>query len=141
MATSKYKKYIVPARTNQSVFKQITVPQVNIFGGKDLEGLPFTMNWSLLTQPFVMVEYPHTHDFNQVILFMGGDPLDVSKFEAEIEIYLGEEGEKQTIKAPSFIYIPAGLWHGPLNIKAVTRPIMYMDFPLTPKYEIKEQKK
>ena len=141
MAESKYSKYIVPAKTNQSVFKQITVPQVNIFGGRDLENLPFTMNWSLLTQPFVMVEYPHTHDFNQVILFMGGNPRDVSKFNAEIEIYLGDEGEKQVIKTPSFIYIPAGLWHGPLNIKAVNEPIMYMDFPLTPKYEMKQQKK
>ena len=79
MPKSKYKKYIVPAKTNQSVFKQINVPQVNIFGGKDLEGLHFTMNWALLTKLFVMVEYPHTHAFNQVILFMGGDLQDVSK--------------------------------------------------------------
>jgi hypothetical protein len=141
MFKPRYQKYVVPARTDQSVSKQITVPQVNIFGGKDLENLPFAMNWSLLTKPLLMVAYSHTHAFNQVILFMGGDPQDVSKFDAEIEIYLGEEVEKQVITSPSFIYIPSGLWHGPLNIKTVNKPIMYMDFPLTPRYAMKEPQK
>jgi len=139
MAGLKYQKYVIDAKTNQSVFEQITVPQVNLFGDKDLDGIPFTMNWSLLTQPFVMVDNTHSHDFNQVICFLGGDVNDVSKFDAEIEMHFGIEKEKRLITSPSFIYIPAGLAHGPLIIKTVNKPIMYMDFPLAPKYEIKEK--
>jgi hypothetical protein len=44
-----------------------------------------------------------------------------------VEFSLGEEEEVQVITSTSFVWIPRGLAHGPLNIKTVNKPIMFMD--------------
>ena len=140
MAEGKYDKYLVPAPIMKSVmFPQITQPQVNIFGGEHLGGINFTMNWSYLTEPFLMVSDTHEHDFDQVICFLGGNPLDITEFGGEVEMCFGEEREKHTITSSIYIYVPAGVLHGPLNIAKINKPIMYMDFPLTARYFKKPQ--
>src|SRR3972149_9409878 len=40
---------------------------------------------------------PHLHDFNQVMLWLGADPADMGGLGAEVELCLGEEGEKHMI--------------------------------------------
>ena len=135
MAEGKYGKHIIDAPIMQSVmFPQITAPQINAFGAEHFMGIEFTMNWSYLTEPFLMVDSSHSHDFDQVICFIGGDPLNIREFGGEVEIYFGEEKEKHVITSSSYIVVPRGVVHGPLNIKRVDKPIMYMDFPLTARY-------
>jgi hypothetical protein len=36
-------------------------------------------------------EFPHTHDFHELLCFIGGNPKNIKDFGAEIEITLGEE--------------------------------------------------
>ncbi len=135
MATSKYKDLIVPAPIAQSVyFPQIKAPQINVFGGDHLHGISFTMNWSYLTEPFTLVDHPHTHEFDQVICFLGGNPQNISEFGGVIEMYYGEEQEKHVITESSYICVPKGTVHGPLIVKKIDKPIVYMDFPLTARY-------
>ena len=135
MAKEKYGKYIVPAPIMQSVmFPQIKAPQINVFGGDHLGGIQFTMNWSYLTEPFVMVDSSHSHEFDQVICFIGGNPLNIREFGGEVEMYFGEEKEKHVITSSSYICVPRGTIHGPLIIKKINKPIVYMDFPLTARY-------
>ncbi|MCX7911828.1 MAG: hypothetical protein N2506_02535 [Dehalococcoidales bacterium] len=139
MAEGKYGRHIIPAPIMQSVmFPQIKAPQINIFGGEHLGGINFTMNWSYLTEPFVMVDKAHSHDFDQVICFIGGDPTNIREFGGVVEMYFGEEQEKHVITSPSYICVPRGLIHGPLIIKKIDKPIVYMDFPLTARYVKKD---
>lgn len=136
----KHGDFIVELAPGYSHFKEVVSPQVGAFGEKDLSGMDFSFGWSLLTQPFVMIKEPHKHDFDQFIFFMGGDPNNVVDFDADIEMGLG--GTTHTIKYPACVRIPKGLMHGPLNIKTVNKPLMFIDItiypqPSTPKLQKK----
>jgi len=132
MAESKYGKHVTQDPIVFSVFKEVTAPQFLIHGERNLGGYPYTMGWSLLTEPFIMVPTSHAHDYDQIICFMGGDPKDIRNFDAVVEFGLGEEEEIQVITSTSFVWLPKGLAHGPLNIKTVNKPIMFIDVVLSP---------
>lgn len=110
-----------------SVFKECPAPQFLIAGGRHLDGYPFSMGFSLLTESFQMVQSSHSHDYDQLVMFYGGDNNDVREFEGVIEFGLGEEAEIQIITKPCFIWIPKGMPHGPLNVKEITKPIAFID--------------
>ena len=48
-----------------------------------------------------------------------------------INAEIGEEEEVQVITETSFVWIPIGMEHGPLNIKTVNKPIMFMDIVMS----------
>ncbi len=121
----KHGKYIVELKPGYSIYKQITAPQVGAFGTKDLNGAKFCLGWSYLTEPFLMVAEAHKHDFDQYIFLLGGDPSKVNEFDAEIE--LGLDNKMNTINYAACIHIPAGTMHGPLNVKKVNKPCMFID--------------
>ncbi|MGD1118606.1 MAG: hypothetical protein ABR886_03895 [Dehalococcoidales bacterium] len=121
----KHGKYVVELKPGHSIFKQVTAPQIGAFGTKDLNGASFSLGWSLLTEPFLMVAEAHKHDFDQYIFFMGGDPGKVDEFDAEIEF--GVDNKMNVITYPACIRIPAGTMHGPLNVKKVNKPCMFID--------------
>jgi len=137
MAEMKYEKYIVKEPFTKSIFKEVVAPQFLISGERDCGGANFTLGWSFLTEPFLMVGDAHTHDFDQIICFLGGNPMDITDFGAEVEMYLGEEGEKYIIDSSSFVYVPKGLAHCPLNIKVVNKPIMFIDVVLAPRADVR----
>ena len=126
----KHGDYIVELKPGYSLYKQINAPQVGAFGEKDLFGIDFSLGWSFLTEPFLMVAESHNHDFDQIIFFMGGDPNNIVDYDAEVEMGLGDT--IHTFNYPACIRIPKGLMHGPLNIKTVNKPIMFIDITLSP---------
>jgi mannose-6-phosphate isomerase-like protein (cupin superfamily) len=133
----KHGEYITELGTIQSMFKQITAPQVAIGGERDLKGAKFSMGWSYITEPFIMVAESHTHDFDQIIFFLGGDPGKVGEFDAEVEMHLGKDQKKHIINYTSCVYVPAGLFHCPLNVKKVNKPFMFIDITLSPGFSIR----
>ncbi|HEY97284.1 MAG TPA: hypothetical protein G4O16_03785 [Dehalococcoidia bacterium] len=94
----------------------------------------FSVLWNCITEPFLMVENPHSHDFDQFLHFYGANPVDIGDFDAEVEISLGEEGEKHVITEPTVLHLPAGMIHCPLEFKVVNKPIIFMNVALTPEY-------
>ncbi len=124
----KHGKFIVELKPGFSLYKQITAPQIGAFGAKDLNGANFSLGYSYLTEPFVMVEEAHKHDFDQVIFLLGGDPANVTDFDGEM--VFGLDGKLNSITYPACVYIPKGTMHGPLNIKRVTKPLMFIDITL-----------
>lgn len=80
------------------------------------------------TQPQVMVNTTHLHDFDEYLLFLGTNPADISDFQAEIELYMGKEGEIHLIKSPTAVYVPAGLVHCPLKFVKITKPVFFFHF-------------
>ena len=72
------------------------------------------------------------------IYFLGSNPDDMSEFDAEIHLSLGEEQEKYVITSPTAIYILAGLMHCPLTWERVDKPVMFSEICMTPRYEPKE---
>jgi hypothetical protein len=125
-------QYISKLETNKSIHRQVTAPQIGVFGGTHLGGYNFSLGWSYLTEPLLMVEETHNHDFDQLILFFGGDPYNIGELDGEVEIYLGGNREKNIITYPASVFIPKGLMHCPLNIKTVNKPFMFIDITFSP---------
>jgi hypothetical protein len=126
---TKYSKYIVT-----DLFKKIEYYAGSSFVAHNGElGGTLTMAYHCMTKP-KLFDMTHAHDFQEVLCFIGGDPLDITDFGAEVEVQLGEEHEKHTITRTSCVSIPPNLPHCPLNIRRVDKPIIFLEISNTPTY-------
>jgi hypothetical protein len=139
MAKKDYSKYIIKEPMAKSMFAEVVAPQILVLGERNFNGAPFSMGWSYITKPFLMVDEAHSHSYDQFIGVVGGDLTNMKDFDAEIEIYMGEEGSKQVINTTAFIYVPRGLIHGPYVIKRVTKPFLFIDIVLGPKPDFRRK--
>ena len=71
------------------------------------------------------------HSALKLLFFLGGDPTDIRDLGAEVEITLGEEQEKHLLTTAGVISIPFGLTHCPIDIRNVTKPIVFLEVSLT----------
>jgi hypothetical protein len=94
----------------------------------------YSLLWNYISEPFLMVQDPHTHEFDQFLHFFNADSANIAQFPAEIELTLGEELEKHIITEPTVIHVPAGMLHGPLEFKRVDGPVIFMNVAFTPEY-------
>jgi hypothetical protein len=126
---SKYGKYVVT-----DLFKKIEYYAGSSYVAHNGElGGNITMAYHCMTKP-KLVDMTHAHDFQEVLCFIGGNPLDITDFGAEVEIRLGAEHEKHVITKTSCVSIPPNLPHCPLNIKRVDKPIIFLEISNAPKY-------
>jgi hypothetical protein len=144
MADNRYSKHILPAPimrvpaeagANTDGYRHLS-----LFAHKGELKTNHTLGFHYMTEPYEDV-YPHTHQGSEVLCFVGGNPENMSDFDAEIEIALGEEGELHTITSPSVVSIPGGLVHGPLRFKRVAKPVFFLEVTLVPEgtYDITPQ--
>jgi hypothetical protein len=66
---------------------------------------------------------PHTHDYDEIIAFIGTNNDDPYDLGAEVELWLGDE--KHIITRTSVVFIPAGLKHCPLTFLKINRPVFH----------------
>ena len=91
-------------------------PQAYFRGAWQIPGANINMGWQVIKAPVYMERAPHTHDCDEYFAFMGTDLLDpFASFDAEIELRLGPEKEWHIIDEPTFVYIPKGLLHTPME--------------------------
>jgi len=134
MAAKKYDKYIMKDCVKD--IKESKTPVLSLYGERLGKGdVNWSCHWSYITEPFVMVKDTMAHEFDQLLCFIGGDPMNIREFKAEVELTLGEEREIYKINSTSIVYIPAGMMHCPLNFKKIEKPIIYWDIYLAPTYK------
>ncbi len=80
-------------------------------------------------------EEAHTHDFDEVICFVGVNREDPYDLGGEVTIWL--DGNEVILKKSSLIYLPAGTPHGPFRIKRIDRPIFNVTIAPTEQYNRK----
>lgn len=137
MSTDRFGKYFTTDVLHESpkfpgLWDISSTRHLKNFGGGHL-----SVDSILITRPFVMVSRPHQHDFAQYLHFFSADPFDQRVFDAEIEMTLGEDetnGEKHVITRPTALYIPAGMYHGPLNFKVINKPVLFVDIAVSGEY-------
>ena len=135
MAESKYGKYILRGARNEKSLQEIPgVTTAALEGLEDWGGIQHRINWKYISRPVPMVEEPHSHDFDEFLCFLGCDPTDPKDFGAEVEISLGEKGEKHIIDTPTVVCVPKGLIHCPLTFKKIGKPILFCNVYLSPEY-------
>jgi hypothetical protein len=74
----------------------------------------------------------HTHDYDEAIAWLGSDPNDRYNLNGIVELWI--DG-KQNILDKSFIaFIPAGVVHGPINIRRIDKPMFHFTAGMGKKY-------
>ena len=66
---------------------------------------------------------PHTHDFDEILAFLGGDPKDCGNLNGEIELWLDDE--KHILTRSCMVFIPKGLKHCPMVVRRVDKPMLH----------------
>jgi len=97
------------------------------------KGTNFEIRFTHVSVPFEGKEVAHKHDFDEVFLFVPCSD-DLKDYDAESELYLGEEGEKYIINKTTVVHVPAGLMHCPIIHKRVGKPFFFVNSPITQKY-------
>ncbi len=88
-----------------------------------------SMGYHCISKP-MSFDRPHSHDFAEMLCFIGSNPEDITDFGAEIEMTLGDEGEVHNITTPAVVAMPPGLKHCPIVFKKVTKPIVFLEISL-----------
>jgi hypothetical protein len=128
---SKYGKYVISKDIFKVIPQEYTGTSLLSHNGELKADL--SMGYHCVTKPIVFNE-THTHNNEEVLCFIGGNPRDITDFGAEIEIQLGPEHEKHTITQTACVSIPANLAHCPLSIKKVSKPIVFLEISLARPY-------
>lgn len=70
---------------------------------------------------------PHTHECDEVFLFLGSNPRDADDLGAEVEFWMGEEEEREKIiiNTSTCVFVPGGVLHLPLFFRKVERPLLW----------------
>jgi len=74
----------------------------------------------------------HTHDFDEVIGFIGSDPDNPRDLCGEVELWLDDE--KYMLTKSCLVFVPKGLKHCPLRVTKVDRPILFLTVSISSKY-------
>ncbi|MEM2514156.1 MAG: hypothetical protein QXU81_07555 [Candidatus Bathyarchaeia archaeon] len=123
-AGKRYNQYLLPVYTHEADLPPRAHRGIIDLG--PIFGINFGLRFNYVYgEPFVF-ERPHSHDFDQLLVFLG-PPENVSNFDAEIEIALGDEGERYPITSNTSVYIPKGLTHTPIYFKRIGKPLVFLN--------------
>jgi hypothetical protein len=149
---SKFEQYIVRDLWHKSYAKdfhaEVTKPVLGLRMGK-MQGAtysPFALSWVPITEAFLMAPEPHVHDWDEFLMFIGGDTTNLLELGGEVEFSLGDNPdnmEKFVFTSPTVVHLTKGLWHCPLNFKRVdnpAKPVLFTNLMFTTDYTMTRAK-
>jgi len=122
---------------------EVKSPVLGLISDQDFGSKDFALSWWPISEPFEMISETHAHDFDQFLIFVGGDMKNMLDLGGEVELTLGEEEgklEKFVFTTATTVYVPAGMLHCPLNFKKVNnpdKPILFHDLFFSREYKRK----
>lgn len=133
---TKYEKYLI----REPIHKDPMGPTLHVDARNFVPDVAFPITLDIMGwhDPKLLLHIPpHSHDFDHVFFFLGGNPRNFFDADFEVEMWLGEEGEREKIiiNTPSVLYVPKGMLHCPLILRKANKPIFYGKISLTGKYE------
>jgi hypothetical protein len=135
MTRAKYGQYIkklVFRDNGPGFYRQVTTLNGESLGlGAHIEYGAYWAAGSMGAEPYS----PHVHDFDQVMLWLGGDTNDMGELGAEVELCLGEEGEKHMITTSTAVAVPRGMPHFPANIVRMDKRFIFLTVSCAPEYK------
>ena len=130
MENSKWSKYVVsdlrlPARFTRESKERYSQFATRILWMDDeiVPGATTQMNCSWYLKPTKGVTTSHTHEYDEIIGFLGSDPQNPRDLGGEIEFWI--EDEQFILNRSTMVFAPRGVKHCPLIVKRVDRPILH----------------
>jgi hypothetical protein len=74
----------------------------------------------------------HTHDFPEVIAFVGTDPKDAYDLGGVLDVWI--DGRQNVIDKSFLAFVPAGIVHGPIRWKEINKPVFHFTAGMGTKY-------
>jgi hypothetical protein len=136
MVKTKYGHLLKKLKYDDSSGEYMTMPV-----GADLEGLNVSFAWGYRRQEGAWGGdggICHVHPYGECLLFTGLDYDNYGSFPAELELSMGEEGEKYTINSPTVVALPPGVPHCPLVSTKVAAPFGFMAISLAGEHQTDE---
>lgn len=140
MGTAKYLKQLFERSSHHPEIK-FPIPQLE--SDVNFGNMGFNTYYEHITRPFTHADKPHVHDFPQFLIYLG-DRENMMEIDAEIEVNLSLDGknmEKHYITKATALYLPPGLWHGPIVYHKVNKPFMFIDLYFSTHYARIQDKK
>jgi hypothetical protein len=130
---NKYDHLFCTRLKERSLSEALASPVIGFEGASDIPGSGMNTGWALYVKPIKLELQSHHHDVDEYLCFLGAQLPDLAaSFDAEIEIFLGEEYERHVITRATVLYIPRGLEHNPMDIKRLGKPMLFMPIHLAP---------
>jgi hypothetical protein len=120
---------IVELKPCKSFHATITAPMIVAMGKKDVPDNNFSMGFAYIEKPVTLIDVAHKHPFDQWIFLVGADGKNFLDFGADVEFELDKKVYK--INYSCYAFIPKGMYHCPLVIKKVRKPIVFIDARVT----------
>jgi hypothetical protein len=116
--------------SSHSTIQEKSNPELHHGEARTLPGATATIGWQVFEEP-VCWETSHTHTHDELLIFRGMELHDLrNSFDAEIDLWIGEEMEKHTITSTTVVFIPKGVQHAPLNFRAIRKPVLFHASPV-----------
>jgi len=142
MANLKYKKYIVEdyilseeqkIKAAENPEKLSRLKRILRLGDDIVKGsFHIGFVWALSPSKPGFDMKPHTHDFDEVLGFIGSDWNNPRDLGGEIEFWM--EDEKYILNNSCVIFIPKGMKHCPLKDLRIDRPFIHFGMMTEGKY-------
>lgn len=133
----KYSQYLFTGlKDNMSaMLPSMGAPSAYFRGAWQIPGASINMGWQVITKANFMEKEGHHHLVDEYFAIFGAQMPDIwSSFDAEVELCYGPEEEKHIITEPTFVFVPKGMHHCPLNFKVVNKPILFQAIHLGPRF-------
>jgi hypothetical protein len=115
---------IVELKPWRSIHKSITMPMITALGEKDIPGSKLAIGFAYVEKPDLLGVETHKHNKRDQWIFLFGARNFVD-FDADVEFVINNQVNK--INYPFYAYIPAGMYHMPLNVTRVGKPLIFID--------------
>lgn len=131
LVTPSFSSEIFHTQTNvmgNPLSEQVWPKQQMVVPGESMgpEGANFCLFYYAIDAPFYMMEPAHTHLQDMWLINLGGNPLDVEEFDAEITMWWGDEAERLVMDCTSVAHVPPGLLHRGLFFDPVSKPYVHI---------------
>jgi hypothetical protein len=140
--TSKFDRYIIKrpkaqAKTHEEMDTPDVMTPLLWMDDSVIKGA-FYLECNWFHKPTQFSPKPHTHEFDEVLAYIGMDPEKPNDLNGEVEFWI--EDEKLTVTESCIIYVPKGLTHCPMHIRRADRPIFHFSCGMAENYVRGNQK-
>jgi hypothetical protein len=133
-AEIKYEKYFTKDVVRENKWGGEGMGLSSVSGDIIPAGAKMTLGISVVRKPYMFHETTHKHIFTEFFFFFGSNPMDLNKFDADVEFSFGAEREKHVISSPTIVTAAPGVYHCPLNYARVGKPFYCVEAFMTSEY-------